>query len=281
MAPTKAIYLADAERHIARVKAAGKGDKLGVVVIGGGAVGIEMASELKHIYPELTVKLVHSRARLLSAEPLPDEFAAAAAELLEKLGVEVVLGSRVRETRLASGKEGEEGETWAVELENGEVIRAGLVINAISGQKPTGLETLPAECCDADGWVKISSNLVVAGQKAQGEGEVERIFCAGDTVKWSGIKRAGAAMWMGCLAARNVHQRMLVLKGEKRMGDVKDAELVEIEPMMALSVAEEGVGYSKAQGVSKGREVREMMFGDDLGWGICWNYMKLGEETKM
>jgi len=46
----------------------------GVVVIGGGAVGVEIATELKVVMPDLKVTLVHSRNRLLSSEPLPDEF---------------------------------------------------------------------------------------------------------------------------------------------------------------------------------------------------------------
>jgi apoptosis-inducing factor 2 len=39
-----------------RIKAAKK-----IAVIGGGAVGIEMASDIKSVYPKTDVTLVHSR----------------------------------------------------------------------------------------------------------------------------------------------------------------------------------------------------------------------------
>ncbi|KAH9486172.1 Oxidoreductase OXR1 [Psilocybe cubensis] len=275
-AHTKAGYLSEALAHLDRVGSA-SAKQHGVVVIGGGAVGIEMAAELKHASAHhssdhgatLPVTLVHSRARLLSAEPLPDKFAETAAELLKKTGVELKLGARVLETTKVS----EEPELWELRLSTGEVMRAAVVITAISGQHPTGREFLPKEAVDEAGYVHIDANLAI---KNLPEGH----FCVGDTVKWSGIKRAGAAMWMGGLAARNIHRRMLVARGEKKAGELKDSEIDPIPPMMALAVGNEAVGYSDAEGVKAGADVRKMMFGDDLGWAICWNHMKLGEEFK-
>lgn len=52
---TRDDYLLEMGEHIDRVKDATK--KQGVVVIGGGAVGIEMAAELKLVYPELNVSV--------------------------------------------------------------------------------------------------------------------------------------------------------------------------------------------------------------------------------
>lgn len=273
-AHTEAGYLSEAFAHLDRVESS-SAKQHGVVVIGGGAVGIEMAAELKHAsahhhhHAALPVTLVHSRARLLSAEPLPDKFAEATAELLKKTGVVLKLGARVLETIKVS----EEPELWELRLSTGEVMKAAVVITAISGQHPTGREFLPKEAVDEEGYVHIEPNLTI---KNLPEGH----FCVGDAVKWSGIKRAGAAMWMGSLAARNIHRRMLVARGEKKKGEVKDSEIDPIPPMMALAVGNEAVGYSDAEGVTVGEDVRKMMFGDDLGWSICWNYMKLGEEFK-
>ena len=36
-----------------------------IVIVGGGAVGVQMATDLKEIYPEKNVTLVHSRDRLM------------------------------------------------------------------------------------------------------------------------------------------------------------------------------------------------------------------------
>lgn len=274
---TKAEYLRDNSAHLQRILAAK--EKEGVVVVGGGAVGVEIASELKLLHPDVKVTLVHSRSRLLSAEPLPDKFAEKTLELLREQGVEVLLSHRVGAVELVWGVAGSPGEVYSVSIGSGETIRANVVITAISHQIPTGKELLPEGCVDGEGWVRINPNLTIQGL------EGERHFCAGDTVKWSGIKRAGAAMWMGFLAGRNMHSRMMVERGLKKKGEGEDLRLEEIPAMMALAVGDSAVNYRAGENGKEGettwgKEVREMMFNDDLGWGICWNYMKLGEEYK-
>ena len=64
-----------------------------IVVVGGGAAGVEIAGDIKTKYPAKTVTLIHSRDRLLNSfgEGLHD----IAKEALEKLGVELFLGERV------------------------------------------------------------------------------------------------------------------------------------------------------------------------------------------
>lgn len=36
-----------------------------IVIVGGGAVGVQMATDLKEVYPEKNITLVHSRDRLM------------------------------------------------------------------------------------------------------------------------------------------------------------------------------------------------------------------------
>ena len=52
-----------------------------------------MAAETKLVYPNTKVTLVHSREKLLSAEPLPDDFKDKTLALLRKGGVEAVMGN--------------------------------------------------------------------------------------------------------------------------------------------------------------------------------------------
>lgn len=65
-----------------------------IAIIGGGAVGIQLASDIKSFYPEKQVTLVHSRERLLPAFGL--RLHTHVMEALEQLGVQVVLGERPR-----------------------------------------------------------------------------------------------------------------------------------------------------------------------------------------
>jgi NADH dehydrogenase FAD-containing subunit len=64
-----------------------------VVVVGGGAAGIELVADAKARYPEKNVTLVHSRETLLGR--FGPQLGAKALEELERLGVVMRLGERV------------------------------------------------------------------------------------------------------------------------------------------------------------------------------------------
>lgn len=148
---TRKTYLDETGGHVGAVKSASEG----VVVIGGGAVGIEMAAELKLTQPEAKVTLVQSRGKLLSAEPLPDEFKEAALEALKEMGVEVVLGrGRVTKTEIipVDGK----ASAQRLTLGDGTQLTASHVINAVSSQIPV-TSYLPPSVLDNEGLVKINN----------------------------------------------------------------------------------------------------------------------------
>ena len=58
-------------------------------------MGKESVGEPKLTHPGKPVTLIHSRSSLPPPEPLPEEFKAKALELLEEMGVEVLLNMRV------------------------------------------------------------------------------------------------------------------------------------------------------------------------------------------
>ncbi|KAF3762169.1 putative pyridine nucleotide-disulfide oxidoreductase [Cryphonectria parasitica EP155] len=285
-------YLVEARSHIDAVGGSGGAGDEGVVVVGGGAVGIEMAAELKLVRPEVKVTLVHSHDRLLSSEPLPDECKARALELVREAGVEVLLGKRVAETReKEKKKEGGEGEGGGsggggrtvkeIVFTDGETMDANVVIMAISRSIPS-TAFLPQEVLVGDdkGLIKVRPNLMFA---ATGLPNADCHFAVGDAIRWSGIKRCGAAMHMGFFAAHNIHECILYRMNKERGGGAepppKFQELDEIPPMIGLAVGKKAMSYSPAQGVASGEDVMKAFFGNDLGFDICWNYMKLGEPT--
>jgi NADH dehydrogenase FAD-containing subunit len=190
-------YLLETANHIQGVKDA----QNGVVVIGGGAVGIEMAAELKLVQPALDVTLIHSRNKLLSSEPLPSECSDMAIEALKELGVKLILGKRVLDTAEVK----EDGKVVQnVTLQDGTQLLASRVITAISRSIPT-TSYLPAPCLDAEKFVKINSRL----RFLDGTPNDERHFAIGDLVAWSGIKRCGGAIAMGRTAAVNIYKQIL------------------------------------------------------------------------
>lgn len=70
-------------------------------------------------------------------------------------------------------------------------------------------------------------------------------------------------MFMGCIAAVNIHQQML----QSAFGSIpKFVEINEIPPMIALAVGKQAVLYGPREGTTWGEAEMEMMFGQDLGW---------------
>lgn len=122
------------------------------MVVGGGAVGIEMAAELKMVKPHLKVTLIHSRDKLLSSEGLPDETKDVALQLLREAGVEVLMSHRLAANNKVETTDG--SEKYEIEFTNGHKMFASEVIMAISRSVPTSTY-LPTSALDADGLVKI------------------------------------------------------------------------------------------------------------------------------
>jgi thioredoxin reductase len=108
-----------------------------------------MAAELKAVEPSQMVTLVHSRDKLLSSEPLPDDLKDGTLSLLQEGGVSVIIGQRVADI-VSSGP------TSTLTLSNGTKLTAGHVISAVSTPVPS-TAYLPTETLDSDGYVKISS----------------------------------------------------------------------------------------------------------------------------
>lgn len=146
-------YLLEAERQINAVASA----RNGVVVVGGGAVGVEMAAELKLSQPNVRVTLVHSRDKLLSSEGLSDECKDRALELLKEAQVDVLMDHRVAETVEVQTNDGEV--CYELRFTNGSKLLASKVIEAISKSVPSA-SYLPKSALDEEGYVKISAKYV-------------------------------------------------------------------------------------------------------------------------
>lgn len=101
--------------------------------------------------------MIHSRDRVLSAEPLPAEFQERVGSILREAGVKIIFGQRVLDIT-AIETEGER-RLWKLELADGRNIYAGHVMNAISKSVPT-TSYLPEEALTEEGYVKIRASYV-------------------------------------------------------------------------------------------------------------------------
>jgi NADH dehydrogenase FAD-containing subunit len=279
---TREAYLKETKANIDACKSAAHG----VVVIGGGAVGVEMAAELKLVQPNTHVTLIHSRSQLLSAEPLPDTFKDAIAPLVCEAGVDsLLLSTRVNSITPSPT----EPSLQLLTLSDSTTLTASHVLSAISHPTPT-TTYLPAAALDTEGFVKIAPTLHFPSDTTSPPNATlsQRHFAVGDIAAWSGIKRCGAAMHMGHFAAYNIHQQLLEEKyaasldaegnAAGRVYKAKFMSLSEHPNVLGLAVGRKAITYSEAEGVKSGEDVEKLMFGGDLGWSICWNYLGLGRE---
>jgi NADH dehydrogenase FAD-containing subunit len=76
-----------------------------IVVVGGGAVGCEVAAEIKAKFPRKTVTIIEAHKRLISGNSLSDKFYTRLSSKLDKLGVTVILGERLTERLMGNGLE--------------------------------------------------------------------------------------------------------------------------------------------------------------------------------
>ncbi|KAI1124332.1 FAD/NAD(P)-binding domain-containing protein [Nemania abortiva] len=261
---TKEAYLTEVGAHCDRVL----NSTAPVLVVGGGAVGIEMAAELKYTKPSIQVTLAHSRDKLLSAEPLPNMVKDCALELAEQGGVEVLLNHRLASSTPTKNADG--SLQYEVEFTNGHKMIASEVITAISNSIPSS-GYLPQDALDTDGYVNVRPTM----QLPAGVPNAEAHFAVGDMIHWSGIKRCGGALYEGKIAALNIHQIMLQQLQDKTPDFT---QLSEFPPMIGLAVGKNGISYG-SEGMNYGPQVMQLFFEDDLGFRIVWDHLRLGGIT--
>lgn len=72
-----------------------KADK--ILIVGGGAVGVEVAGDIKSKYPKKTVTIVDANEKLVASNNVRDKFRAKLTRYLKRLDVKVILGERLEE----------------------------------------------------------------------------------------------------------------------------------------------------------------------------------------
>ncbi|KAG0192855.1 hypothetical protein DFQ28_007465 [Apophysomyces sp. BC1034] len=164
------------------------------IIIGGGAVGIELAAEIKEHYPEKCVTLMHSRTRYMPRyKTTVDKMVYG---ILRKNGVRQVLGDRA-----CLPKDGYPLEIGPVEVptRGGQVIKGDLAILCI-GMTPN-TELLAALAPDAiaeNKFAKVKPTLQIYDDR------FPHIFAAGDVVDHTDVKTGHFAWSQGRAALTSI-----------------------------------------------------------------------------
>ncbi|KAJ2972473.1 hypothetical protein NUW54_g12261 [Trametes sanguinea] len=164
-----------------------------IVVVGGGAVGIELAGELNYHWPGKKVTLVHSEPLLLN-DTYPERFRKEIERRLRAKGIDVLLGDRVDVPP--------QGTVRITTRNSVQIPDADLIVQAYGAKPNTGfLRTWDAEILSRQGTVKVDAHLEVPRHPG--------VFAAGDIIDWPEEKQSHKAVEHVPIVVANVLSRLV------------------------------------------------------------------------
>ncbi|RYP56892.1 hypothetical protein DL771_011534 [Monosporascus sp. 5C6A] len=167
-----------------------------LVVVGGGAAGVELATDAKDKYPEKEVVLVHSRDAVMHR--FGPGLQAAAMDGLRKLGVDVITGERVVSHDAKSG---------FVTLKSGRRVECHVMVNC-TGQRPTSqlISDLSPDSVLETGQIRVKPTLQIT------DDSFPNVYACGDVAETGTQNPNGrSAMRQGMIVAENV---LLAIQGK-------------------------------------------------------------------
>ncbi|KAG0358179.1 Apoptosis-inducing factor 2 [Gamsiella multidivaricata] len=201
-----------------------------IVVVGGGACGVELASEIKYAFPSKSITLIHSESALVDYPKFPQSFKDEALRYLEKEGVEVILNELAEIPGLSKENSIQRAERTIKLKGSGKTFQSDLQFFSIGLSVDTGLlSTLrPPPESKADGKNKSDKpfdfekmlNPQTKAIKVKPTLQLEHdafphIFAIGDVSTADPVPTCMAAVAAGETCARNLVK--LVHKEEKRI----------------------------------------------------------------
>ncbi|TCD68495.1 hypothetical protein EIP91_010670 [Steccherinum ochraceum] len=159
-----------------------------IAVVGGGAVGIELAGEIRDVFPSKKIYLVHAASQLLN-DVYPDHFRSFLAKIVTRRNIELVLGDR-----LEVPPEG----TVGVTTQNGRSLpNVDLVVPCFGPKPNTGfISSLGPSVLTERGFVKVNRTLEVQGHPG--------VFAMGDVCDLPEQKQLGKNGWHTPVVAANL-----------------------------------------------------------------------------
>ncbi|KAF9654184.1 FAD/NAD-P-binding domain-containing protein [Thelephora ganbajun] len=160
-----------------------------ILLVGAGAVGLELAGELRDEYPTKKITIVHSQTLILN-QTYPVKFRKMVGTQFRARNIEFILNDVVE-----SFPESDSGE---VGLKSGQKVHADLIVRT-SGPRPNTefLESsLGSDILTEEKFVRVSPQLQVFSHPS--------VFVAGDIVDWPEEKQFGKTVGQAAVVAENI-----------------------------------------------------------------------------
>jgi NADH dehydrogenase FAD-containing subunit len=235
-----------------------------VVVVGGGALGIQFASDIKERFPEKKVTLIHSRDHFL---PLYDpRMHSLIYDRLHALGVEMYFNTRVTSSLTIS-----EGE-HTVTTNTGLNIDCDLQLNCTGLQYNSALlaSLSPQSLNMKNGCLHVLPTMQLADSRH------ENIYVIGDVADTIALKNAVSGWFQGDVVARNITR--LVRRAESPpspLANITPADELESyvpgQPVIKITVGKNTYVYQRPNPETLEPEVGEYDAKEDLDAAVTWN----------
>ncbi|KAF3481515.1 oxidoreductase [Arthroderma uncinatum] len=240
-----------------------------IVVIGGGPVGIQVATDIKSFFPAKDVTLIHSRHQLLPN--FGPRLHGHVLQILNRLNVKTMLGERPQSITEAVDQTTLSNRESALQFKNGHKEAYDLVIRC-TGQRPNSsilAKHFPSSISKETGQILVHPTLQVNDGT---ELENKHIFALGDVAKTDGPRMGRACQSQAEIVTSNI----LALIN-------KQDQLVAYRPSIVDRVIKLTLGKNDYAWYVKDDGGRELMVagkggGVDLSVGQAWS--KLGVSQK-
>ncbi|KAI0902926.1 hypothetical protein F4823DRAFT_340748 [Ustulina deusta] len=222
-----------------------------VVVVGGGAAGVEVATDAQNLYPSKKIILVHSRKAVMNR--FGQGLQKAALEGLQSLGVEVIL-----QDRLVQSSPGLD----TILLQSGREILCDLVVDC-TGQQPSSgiLSELSPASISSSGHLRVKPTLQLADDK------FPNIYACGDVADTKTPNpNARSAMRQASIVAENILSVATGGKPQHKYENNWSDGVIKLTLGLTKSVTHYGDGKSEL--LFYGTETDEALMS-----AMCWSRM--------
>ncbi|KAF9567230.1 FAD/NAD(P)-binding domain-containing protein [Agrocybe pediades] len=158
-----------------------------IVLVGGGAVALEFAGEVKDVAPSKRVTIVHGQDLLLN-DAYPKNFRKNVANAIQKRGVEVILNDWVDDLDII--------DPGLITTRSGRKLVSDLVVPCRGAKPNTNFVTLAPGTLSETNHVRVASTLQVM--------KYPRIFAGGDVIEWDEQKQVTKYDTHASIIAANV-----------------------------------------------------------------------------
>ncbi|GMF39140.1 unnamed protein product [Phytophthora lilii] len=229
-----------------------------IVVVGGGAVGCELAAEIKFKYPRKSVTIIEAHNKLIAGSNLNDKFYKRLTASLDKLGVTVMLGERLAERLNGNGLE-----KRTLRTDKGTEVESDIQL-LCGGFSPAAalVRDFDPSLVTNRGAVKVNENLQLEGEKCR------HIFALGDVSNHPAPKLAFIAGEQG----RFLATELVAVIQKKQMGFNKPFKAPGTAAMLLPLGPSGGVSQLPLLGgIVVGNRLTRMIKARDFFAGMVWS----------